>query len=215
MSRSKPLRTTLRSTAMSSRLAGSVYALYLPAVLAQLGNMEAAARARPRTLVTSSWSLNARRAWLPSVSSSKGPGCAMPDDGRRATSWQLCCTARYPRARGAGGVVQGDDLAARSREVQGERRHVAAEVVDPEDEVSGSASGVAPQCPAIPGYTSPYLWPEALIGRTWGSLKSHSTSSWMKRATNPPDAASTCSGMSRPRSSCRRSSAAEISATGS
>ena len=50
----------------------------------------------------------------------------------------------------------------------------------------------------MPGYVSPYLWPETLIDFTHGSRKSHSRCGCRNGATNPPLAASTCSGTSAP-----------------
>src|SRR5262249_46419600 len=111
--------------------------------------------------------------------------------------------------------VLGDHLRARPREVEGERRHVVTEVVDPEDQVLGGASGARHTIQPTPGYTSPYLWPDVLIDATRGSRKSHSSSGSIKGATNAPDAPSTCTGTSRPVRSCRSSSAAQMSATGS
>ena len=66
-----------------------------------------------------------------------------------------------------------------------------------------------------PGYTRPYLCPEALIEATRGTRKSHSRSGWRNGATNPPDAPSTWIGTSWPCSACSRSSAWLISSTGS
>ena len=56
-------------------------------------------------------------------------------------------------------VVLGDDLGARPREVEGERRHVVPEVVDPEDQVLGQRRGIAPDDPADTGVDEPVLVP--------------------------------------------------------
>ena len=45
-------------------------------------------------------------------------------------------------------VILGDDLAAGTREIQGEGGHVAAQVIDPEDQVLGQLLGIAPDHPA-------------------------------------------------------------------
>lgn len=63
--------------------------------------------------------------------------------------------------------------------------------------------------------THPYLCPEALMDLTRGTRKSHSRSSCKNGATNPPLAASTWMGMSRPFCCCNWSRATPISLTGS
>src|SRR5215217_5184096 len=112
-------------------------------------------------------------------------------------------------------VVLRHDLRARTREVQGEGGHVSSQVVYPEDEVFGQASGSRQMAQPTPGYTLPYLWPEVLIEATRGRRKSHTKSGSRKGAIMPPDAPSTWIGTSRPVRSCSSSKASEISATGS
>ena len=80
---------------------------------------------------------------------------------------------------------------------------------------SGTYSRFAQTIHPSPGYTSPNLWPDALIECTRGTRKSHSRSASRKGAMNPPDAASTWIGMSRPVRASRSSSAAASSCTGS
>ena len=63
---------------------------------------------------------------------------------------------------------------------------------------SGSASGLRQITQPTPGYTSPYLWPDVLIDCTRGSRKSQKRSGSRNGAMNPPDAASTWTGMSSP-----------------
>ncbi|MDT4908155.1 MAG: hypothetical protein QOI69_1396, partial [Pseudonocardiales bacterium] len=56
-------------------------------------------------------------------------------------------------------VVLGDDFRARAGEVQSERRHVPAEVVDVEDEFLGEGVGVAPDSPPDPRVDQAVLVP--------------------------------------------------------
>ena len=66
-------------------------------------------------------------------------------------------------------VVLRDDLRARAGEVQGEGRHVAAQVVDVEDQFLGQRLRVAPQDPADPGVDQPVLVAGRVDGRDPGS----------------------------------------------
>src|SRR6202011_5810632 len=56
-------------------------------------------------------------------------------------------------------VIAGDDLAGRTREVDLEHRHVAAQVVDVEDEVRWELAGVPPDDPADAERGQPELVP--------------------------------------------------------
>src|SRR3954447_9874650 len=79
----------------------------------------------------------------------------------------------------------------------------------------GSASLSRQTTHPTPGYTSPYLWPDALIEATRASWKSQTRSSSTNGATNAPEAPSTWTGMSSPVSASKASSASQISSTGS
>src|SRR5262245_38481007 len=59
-------------------------------------------------------------------------------------------------------VVLRDDLGSRTREVQRERRHVVAEVVDPENQILGQRLAVAPHDPAHAGVDEPELVPRGV-----------------------------------------------------
>ena len=61
----------------------------------------------------------------------------------------------------------------------------------------------------------PYLCPETFMETTRGKRKSQTISGSTKGATKPPEAASTCTGISKPVSFSSSSRAAQISATGS
>ncbi len=61
----------------------------------------------------------------------------------------------------------------------------------------------------------PYLWPLTLIETTRGIRKSHFSSGCRNGTTNPPLAASTCSGTSGPPPAATSSRVSAISATGS
>lgn len=80
---------------------------------------------------------------------------------------------------------------------------------------SGRSSALRQMTQPTPGYTSPYLWPEALIDFTRSSAKSQASPGSRNGATKPPDAASTCSGTSGPPPAASASRAAAISCTGS
>ena len=62
---------------------------------------------------------------------------------------------------------------------------------------------------------SPYLCPDTLIDFTIGRRKSHFTSGCRKGATNPPLAASTCTGTSNPVSALLATTASWIASIGS
>ena len=98
-------------------------------------------------------------------------------------------------------VVLTDELVARAREVQRERGHVAAEVVDVEHQVLGQILLAAPDDESDPGVDEPVLVTGHVDRLHLGRRKSHFRSGCRNGATKPPLAASMCSAMSRPCSS--------------
>jgi hypothetical protein len=94
----------------------------------------------------------------PRVSSSNGPSSSISPARRVATAR---CVALHPaeavEAEAQEVVVLSHDLRAGPREVERERGHVVAEVVDPEDQFLGQRLRVAPDDPADPRVDEPVL----------------------------------------------------------
>ena len=141
-----PFFTTTRSAARSSRFAGNGVRGHQPA-----RSRAACARRRRRCscCVFVGFSRNAKTgSSLPSVMRSNGPSAAIfADRCGRDVACGLLHSAVAVEAEPDEVVVLRDDLVARPREVQRERRHVAAEVVHVEHEVVGQRLGVAPHDP--------------------------------------------------------------------
>ena len=95
---------------------------------------------------------------LPSETSSNGPRSR--DLRRQPARVVAACLLHAPvavEAETQQRVVLRDDLRPRAREVQRERRHVAAEVVDVEDEILRQRRAVAPDGPADARVDEPVL----------------------------------------------------------